>query len=498
MKHPAGKRLVLLTFAVLLCLSQLSISASASGNLSTEPPTKSEIQAKWKEVTSATTLYEEEPSVVSPYCAGTLSESFLQSGLTYLNYVRFVANLPAVQLNDTLNEDAQHGAVLLAAIDQLTHYPSQPDDMDDTFYSRGASATRSSNISARYGYSPLTCLQSATSGCMADSSSVSNLSRLGHRRWLLNPTLLNVGFGYAQAASGWSYIVTKVFDRSGSSFDYDYISWPASGNLPTNLFATTTPWSITLNPSKYLTPSANLVQITITRESDGKTWSFDSSTGAPASTSAAYMTVDTAGYGVSNCIIFHPGSANIDAYEGVFTVDVSGIYTVAGAETTLHYEVDFFDINGCYAHSLTAVVTDATCTEDGYSTYTCALCGYAFQGDIVTAPGHIAGEEWLYDRTEHWNVCHCGETLQTGQHTYEGEASICTVCGFDRDTAIPGDLNNDKSVDNADVSLLLWHTLFPEIYTITGDADFNGDAQINDADVACLLWHILYPTTYPL
>ena len=61
-----------------------------------------------------------------------------------------------------------------------------------------------------------------------------------------------------------------------------------------------------------------------------------------------------------------------------------------------------------------------------------------------------------------------------------------------------GDLNGDGTVDDADVALLLWHTLFPENYAISGTADFNGDTIVDDADVAYLLWHTLFPDNYPL
>ncbi|MBO5129241.1 MAG: dockerin type I repeat-containing protein [Oscillospiraceae bacterium] len=61
-----------------------------------------------------------------------------------------------------------------------------------------------------------------------------------------------------------------------------------------------------------------------------------------------------------------------------------------------------------------------------------------------------------------------------------------------------GDLNADGIVDDADVALLLWHTLFPENYTVSGTADFNGDTIVDDADVAYLLWHTLFPDNYPL
>ena len=112
-------------------------------------PSKTEIIAKSKTVTSSQTIFLTEPSVVAPYATGSLTEEFMQTGLTYLNYVRFVAGLPEITLDDAMNLDAQHGAVVLAAIDELTHYPSQPADMDDAFFKRGSDATSSSNISYR-------------------------------------------------------------------------------------------------------------------------------------------------------------------------------------------------------------------------------------------------------------------------------------------------------------------------------------------------------------
>ena len=61
-----------------------------------------------------------------------------------------------------------------------------------------------------------------------------------------------------------------------------------------------------------------------------------------------------------------------------------------------------------------------------------------------------------------------------------------------------GDFTGDAKVNDEDVAYLLWHTLFPENYPISGNADFNGDSVTNDADVAYLLWHTLFPENYPL
>ena len=63
---------------------------------------------------------------------------------------------------------------------------------------------------------------------------------------------------------------------------------------------------------------------------------------------------------------------------------------------------------------------------------------------------------------------------------------------------VRGDMNGDGIVNDADVAHLLWHTLFPDMYEISGNADINGDGDVNDADVAYLLWHTLFPEAYPI
>lgn len=368
-------------------------SGSVSGDLNARPHTKGQIQQMYYQVSYPSKIFDESPSVKSPYRAGKLSNSMLQSGITTLNYVRYAANLPLIQLSSAMNEDAQHGAVVNAANNSLSHRPSRPSGMDDAFYEWGYFANSHSNIAYMYGYPDKAALQLSVLMFMDDDDAGNN-DRVGHRRWLLNPEMVNVGFGYAKASSGANYVSAEVFDcYSGeyvtrSDVDYEYIAWPASGNFPSNLFGKSIPWSISLNPAIYQTPSAREVRVTLTRQSDGRVWQLNSNSGSHTSPSGPYLVVDTGYYSIPNCIIFHPKSSTIGSYEGVFSVDITGLYTVDGTPASVHYEVDFFDVDSYEAppEPIDGGICGESLSWDYYPNGELVISGQGVMTDFETAP----------------------------------------------------------------------------------------------------------------
>ena len=74
---------------------------------------------------------------------------------------------------------------------------------------------------------------------------------------------------------------------------------------------------------------------------------------------------------------------------------------------------------GLYKHGYTAVATPPTCTEEGYTTYTCT-CGESYVDDYVSATGHTLGT-WSYN----------GDAEYTSSSNYQNgtQTRICTVCG---------------------------------------------------------------------
>lgn len=403
---------VLLSLVLVLSVCPLALAAEKgkSGDLNAPELTRASINLKWAEVTESTTTFSKAPSIKSPYSAGALTDEFLESGLTYLNFYRYLAHLPDVGMDNELNVNAQHGSVLLAANDQLTHFPSQPADMSDDFYEQGALATSTSNIHYNWGYEPEACLQVAVDGFVEDTGSETNLSCVGHRRWFFNPTLGKVGFGYAVSESGSNYVDAKVFDRSGAGCDYDFVSWPPSGLCPGDFFEPYTPWSVTLNPETYKAPDFNQVTATVTRQSDGKTWVMNASAGQPESgNDDYYFTVNNEGYGVPSCVIFSIGDVGA-SYDGRYTLTLTGLQYSDGSAASLEYDVDFYadvDPDTC-EHQFVQEVTPPTCTEEGYTTYTCDKCGYTYTDDYVPA-AHTWGEWVPADDLEERVCLVCGQ-----------------------------------------------------------------------------------------
>ena len=366
-------------------------------------------------------IFDEYPSVIAPYAPGKVNESLLIKTTNRFNALRAIAGLPDVELDLGLCEKAQYGAVLIAA-SEFSHYPSKPDDMDDDFFNIGAGATRTSNLSGGR------TLLETPAGFMDDSDNY-NIDRLGHRRWQLNPRLGKIGFGYALGGYYGSYTVEKIFDQSGAGGEYDFIAWPSSGNFPVNLMDYQTAWSVSFDQGQY-GYSRDSVRVTLTCEETGETWEF--SNGG----SDGYFNVDFGGYGVSNCIIFRPDLSSW--YDGEYTVEVSGLKR-NGGDVTVRYKVNFFcpheglvateeqeatctaDGNiaywycydcgryfadadateeitrdqtevGAYGHDFVIETVEATCTDAGYTKYTCARCGYSYVTDEDAPLGHNWGD----------------------------------------------------------------------------------------------------------
>ena len=293
-------------------------------------------------------LYKTEPVVEgTDYHIAVLSDEAYDTAKGLINYYRRVAGLGDITLSDDVNESAAYGALALAMNNSgLTHYPSQPKDMSSIDYNKAYAATTSSNLSSASGYLEKRIISLAVSGQIGDSDS-SNIGTLGHRRWLLNPGVKTLGIGSANNNYNY-YTDIRVFGdgiQSESVNDYDFIAWPSSGANLTDTFPKYTPWSVTLNPKVYYTPTDVSVEVKSLRY--GTTWYFDNNTGYGTSSVDNYFNIERSRYGVANCIIFRPAYQYIDMFKGDYIVTVSNVRRKdTGEYTNIQYKVTFDNYDG--------------------------------------------------------------------------------------------------------------------------------------------------------
>ena len=343
-------------FLLCLCLCAAPVLAADKGSTPTPDrtleiaadPQQQAIADYWTSLTpEASAVFSAEPSSRAPYAIGALDSVYLNDGLRLLNFYRWLAGLEPVSLSDHLNVQAQYGAVVLAANDTLTHSPKKPSGMSDSFYRMGSNACSGSNLSMRYGYPMETLLQSALQAHM-DELSASNRTDLGHRRWLLNPSLGKVGFGLASSATNRQYITVPILDNTGTGAVPEAVLWPAAGAFPNNVFAPGTPWSVTLDTAVYRIPRETQLQVTLTRHRDGKVFVPPVLDGqAQLTAEGSYLLVNSDNYGTGCCLSFSVGKSALgdSSYWGDYTVSITGLYTLDGQHAPMEYTVRFFDAN---------------------------------------------------------------------------------------------------------------------------------------------------------
>ncbi|MCD8056737.1 MAG: hypothetical protein LUE25_08565, partial [Clostridiales bacterium] len=135
------------------------------------------------------------------------------------------------------------------------------------------------------------------------------------------------------------------------------------------------------------------------------------------------------------------------------------------------------DETAATGHSYEAVVTDPTCTEGGYTTYTCSICGDSYVADETAATGHsyeaVVTEPTCTDGGYTTYTCtHCGdsyvadETDATGHSWGDGVVTTeptattdgvmtytCTHCGETYTEAIAA-TGEVESINNISISEL--------------------------------------------
>ncbi len=218
----------------------------------TEEHTKDEISLKYDDAQIkydySQGLYIEEPSWSAPYSAGELKQGPIDDTLSQLNFYRWLYGVNEVTVRYEKMERSQKGAVIQAAINELTHTPRKPLDMDKDFYKEAYAAC---NASATPGdYYNGNCAQGDSNpaktiaGFIDELHNVSTTSSVGHRLNLLDTGVEQTSFGYCNRYTA----LSMYYDEDGTIQNNElFYPYPTAGYFPNNLFNTNEYLSIYCN-----------------------------------------------------------------------------------------------------------------------------------------------------------------------------------------------------------------------------------------------------------
>lgn len=168
-------------------------------------------------------------------CApGTVSDAYKASVLQRVNWYRGFAGLPPVVYDNSFDAAAAAAALNMSANKRLTHGPTS----DSACYSQEAlSGASKSNLAG--GTSGI----AAVDAYMLDYGE--NNKAVGHRNWILSPTLGSVATGDSLHPSFRANVLTVVTPLVAAATPRDgFIAWPPPGNFPSAL--TPARWSFSL------------------------------------------------------------------------------------------------------------------------------------------------------------------------------------------------------------------------------------------------------------
>ncbi len=216
------------------------------------------------------------------------------AALRRLQAYRALCGLPykEMRLEKRWNELCDAAAEVCRRLGGISHTPDRPKDTSDELYKDGQLGAKNSNLASGGG-------MVRSVDMYMDDSDQSNIDRVGHRRWCLNPAMKVTGFGEAGGYSAmWS------MDGSGKgSRDLKAVMYPPPGYVPVEMFGGPYAWS--LAPLGKALPKED--EITIEIQPLGR---FYLPEGEPLQID--FKHVDKGGYGAGPCLIFRPAGLRVE------------------------------------------------------------------------------------------------------------------------------------------------------------------------------------------
>ena len=246
----------------------------------------------------------------------------LARALAKLNTYRYICGVPSdVTLSDRYIDLCQHGAEVMAKLNQMTHSPARPEGVSDEFYELGKAGCGQSNI-----FSSPDILASVDA--YMDDSDGGNIDRVGHRRWVLHPRMAQTGFG----ASG-SFSAMYSFDATRKETpDFDFVAYPPPGYCPRDMFSPNRAWHVSVNPAHYDVPEGVKAEIFPLNRKLKR---------AAMPLPLNYKNLNRDGFGIPNAIIFRPSVIEVSP-AAMYEVVVTGLKPKGNKPAEISYIVGFY------------------------------------------------------------------------------------------------------------------------------------------------------------
>lgn len=257
-----------------------------------------------------------------------------EEALRTLMKFRAICGLPwrDLSLDQSYTGYAEAGAALMSACKQLSHTPQCPPGYPGQLYQLGYKGTSSSNI---YASSDSKFSLSDTIYLYMNDSDPVNISRLGHRRWCLNPWMKSTGFG----RSG-NYSAMWAMDSIRTNVNFDMIPFPPRGLTPVNMFKSDWAWNVSFNTQLVTCPSKKEISVRVFNARFIPTSGKFEKEGAALQIEA--INVETTNFGVPLCVIFRP--VGIQVVSGAsYAVEIDGLTAKNGRNIPVRYWVMFCD-----------------------------------------------------------------------------------------------------------------------------------------------------------
>lgn len=264
-------------------------------------------------------LYEIKPNLENKE-EGRIRQSVIDDTIHIINTIRMSTGLGEVYENKDLSVLAQKGAFINHLNDEIDHFPKTPINFNDNdpVIIDGKKANASSNISE--GYNVFNSIKS-----YMDDEDDTNKQVVGHRKWMLNPNMKEVGVGHVGFFSS-IYVASE--NNTGSN--YEIIAWPSTVAIK-EFTHTKAPFSVSFGND--LNADLENAKVKIT-DDKGNTYNYSKDNGL-------YLSLDS--HGNSKAMIF--GTDIKKRTNNSFNIEIEGV-KINGSDYPITYNTKFVSLEG--------------------------------------------------------------------------------------------------------------------------------------------------------